>query len=54
MPTETDKVIDKGIDTLLMMSKIGLRDILVRFVPAKLMYQHYLEDTKMDTQLLVL
>lgn len=52
MPTESDQVIDKGTVTLPMMSKIGLRDIQVRLLPAKLMYQHYLQNSKMDLQLL--
>ena len=54
MPTDTDQVIDKGIVTMSMMSKMGLRDIQVRLVPAKLMYQHYLQSSKMDIRLLSL
>ena len=54
MPTDTDQMIDKGIVTMSMMRKMGLRDIQVRLVPAKLMYQHYLDNTKLDIQFLAL
>lgn len=46
MPTETDEVIDKGTVSMDMLDQLGLEKIQTRCVPAKLMYSHYLEGSK--------
>lgn len=48
MPTEQDDIIDKGKVSLPMMSVLGLEDIQVRLLPAKLVFKHYLENTKLQ------
>ncbi len=48
MPTTGDTVIVKGKVSLAMLSNLNLQDIQIRLVPAKLMYRHYLENTKLD------
>ena len=48
MPTESDEIIDKGEAKMDMLEKLGLQNIKVRFVPAKMVYDHYLSGRKMD------
>jgi llaJI restriction endonuclease len=48
MPTESDEIIDKGEAKMDMLEKLGLQNIKVRFVPAKMVYDHYLSGKKMD------
>lgn len=52
MPTERPEVICKGNVSLAMLRDYGLQDIQVRLVPAHLMYQHYIQNTKLDILLL--
>lgn len=52
MPTESDKIIEKGTASLTMLSNLGLQDIQIRLLPAKQMYRHYIENTVMDFKLL--
>lgn len=52
MPTETDEVINKGTVSMDMLDRLGLEKIQVRCVPAKLMYSHYLEGSKIDISIL--
>ena len=52
MPTEGDAIISIGTASLPMLDKIGLAKIAVRFLPAKMMYNHYVNGTKMDISLL--
>ena len=54
MPTESDAIISKGKANLPMLDKLGLEKIAVRFLPAKMMYKHYVSGTKMDISLLTL
>ena len=54
MPTETDEVIDKGTVSMDMLGQLGFEKIETRCVPAKLMYGHYLEGSKIDISLLKL
>ena len=54
MPTEADNVIDKGCVILPMLSNIGLQDIEIRFIPARMAYEYYLAGRKMDISLLKL
>ena len=45
MPTEQDTIVDKGIASLAILSNLSLEPILVRLLPAKMVYKHYLEQT---------
>jgi len=54
MPTETDEVIDKGTVSMDMLDRLELEKIQARCVPAKMMYGHYLEGSKIDISLLKL
>ena len=54
MPTEKDKVINKGTVSLNMLDQLGLEKIQARCVPARLMYGHYLKGSKIDIGLLKL
>lgn len=48
MPTENDEIEDKGEVSMEMLSNLGLQNIQVRFIPAKMAYEYYLSDRKMD------
>lgn len=48
MPTATMEIISKGTVSLALLSNLGLEDIQIRLLPAKIMYCHYLENTKMN------
>ena len=48
MPTENDSIIDGGEASMEMLSRLGLQDIKVRFLPAEAAYNHYLSGSKMD------
>lgn len=48
MPTEKDKIIDKGEVSMEMLSDLGLQSIKARFLPAKEVYKHYLSGRKMN------
>lgn len=48
MPTEEKNIIHKGIASMQMLSALGLQDIKVRFLPADMVYDHYLSGRKMD------
>ena len=52
MPTESDEIVDKGEAKMDMLEKLGLQNIKVRFVPAKMVYDHYLSGRKMDINVL--
>lgn len=52
MPTASNKIIKKGIVSLAMLSNLGLEDVQVRMLPAEMMYRYYIEDKKMDIQML--
>lgn len=54
MPTPGGEVVVKGKVSLAMLSNLKLQDIQIRFVPAELMYRHYLENTKIDVGELLL
>ena len=45
MPTDQDTIVDKGIASLAILSNLSLEPILVRLLPAKMVYKHYLEQT---------
>lgn len=48
MPTAAMEIISKGTVSLAMLSNLGLEDIQIRLLPAKIMYRHYIENTKMN------
>ena len=48
MPTEGDAVIDKGEVTMSMLKSLGLENIKVRLLPAKIAYEYYLSGRKMN------
>lgn len=48
MPTENKKIEDQGEVSLEMLHALGLQNIKVRFLPADMAYEHYLEGKKMD------
>lgn len=54
LPTDGDAIQDKGTVSLDMFQSLGLVDIQVRLLPAKMVYEYYLSDQKMDIDLLKL
>jgi hypothetical protein len=50
MPTEHYAVIRKGVASLQMLHELGLRDIQIRLLPAKEMYDCYLEKRTWDIE----
>ena len=48
MPTANEEIISKGTVTLAMLKKLGLQDIQIRLLPAKMMYKHYLDNIKLN------
>lgn len=52
MPTSSAEIVEKGAASLSMLSELGLQDIQVRLLPAEMMYRHYIDNTKLDLQLL--
>lgn len=54
MPTEEKNIVHKGEASMKMLSDLGLQDIKVRFLPADMVYEHYLSGRKMDTSILEL
>ena len=48
MPTANEEIISKGTVTFDMLKKLGLQDIQIRLLPAKMMYKHYLDNKKLD------
>ncbi len=54
MPTASMEVIEKGWVSLAMLSNMHLQDIKIRLVPAKIMYQFYIRNKKIDIKFLKL
>ncbi len=52
MPTASAEIISKGAVSLAMLSNLGLQDIQVRLLPAEIMFQHYIENTKVNIKAL--
>lgn len=48
MPTEEKTIIHKGEASMQMLSALGLQNIKVRFLPADMVYEHYLSGRKME------
>ena len=54
MPTENNEIEDHGEVSMEMLSALGLQNIKVRFLPASIVYNHYLSGSKMDINILEL
>ena len=54
MPTANKEIEDHGEASLEMLSTLGLQSIKVRFLPADMVYDHYLSGRKMDISMLEL
>ena len=52
MPTENGEIEDRGEASMEILSSLGLQNIKVRFLPADLVYDHYLSGRKIDISLL--
>ena len=48
MPTIGDDIINKGVAKMEMLSDLGLKDIQIRLLPAKMMYEKYLARKRME------
>lgn len=54
MPTEKTEIINKGTAKMPMLTALGLENIQIRQIPAKMLYEYYLNQKKMDITLLEL
>lgn len=54
IPTEKDDIINKGIAKMSMLEALGLENIQIRLLPARMMYEYYLSHKKIDIGLLEL
>ena len=54
MPTAGGEIVDKGSVSLAMLKALGLEDIKIRLLPAQMMYQHYIDNTKLSISKLTL
>ena len=54
MPPEEDKIIKKGEVSMKMLEAMGLENIKVRLIPAKMAYEYYLSGRKMNIEMLEL
>ena len=54
MPTEKDEIINKGTAKMSMLEALGLENIQIRLLPARMMYEYYLSQKKIDIGLLAL
>lgn len=52
MPTEKDEFVKKGVARMPMLEALGLENIQIRLIPAKLLYEKYLSNGKIDISLL--
>ena len=52
LPTENGEIEDRGEVSMEMLSSLGLQNIKVRLIPAKMAYDYYLSGRKMDIDLL--
>lgn len=54
MPTEQSEVLFKGIVAMNMLSKLGLQEIQIYYLPARIAFEHYVSSKKFDIGLLKL
>lgn len=52
MPTENKEIESRGEVSMKMLSALGLQNIKVRFLPADMVYDHFLSGRKMDIRML--
>lgn len=48
MPTESEKIVPKGLAKMQMLESLGLKNIQIRLIPATELYEYYLSEKKMD------
>lgn len=48
MPTESKKIVSKGVSKMQMLESLGLRNIQIRLIPAAELYENYLSGNHMD------
>ena len=48
MPTEGNRIVDKGIAKMEILERLGLQNIQIRLLPAMEMYDFYLTHKTMD------
>lgn len=54
MPTEENEIISKGEVSMKMLESLGLQNIKVRFIPARMAFEYYLTGRKLNIELLEL
>lgn len=54
MPTEKDEIVKKGMVKMPMLEALGMENIQIRLIPAKMLYEYYLTRRKIDIALLEL
>lgn len=54
MPTEEKCIVKKGTATMKMLEALGLENIQIRLLPARILYDYYLSQKKIDIELLEL
>lgn len=54
MPTEKDTIIKKGVAKMKMLEALGLENIQIRLLPAKMLYEFYLNQRRIDITVLEL
>ena len=52
MPTEKNEIVKKGTARMPMLEALGLENIQIRLIPAAMLYEHYLTQSKIDIELL--
>lgn len=52
MPTDKNEIIKKGTARMPMLEALGLENIQIRLIPAVMLYEHYLAQSKIDIELL--
>ena len=54
MPTEGNEIVKKGTAKMPMLEALGLENIQIRLIPAKMLYECYLTQRKINISLLEL
>lgn len=48
MPTESEKIVPKGVAKMQMLESFGLKNIQIRLIPATELYEYYLSEKKIN------
>lgn len=48
MPTESEKIVPKGVAKMQRLESLGLKNIQIRLIPATELYEYYLSEKKMN------